>query len=63
MEPFVAEKSQEALVSAFWKAMEKMVASTVLVTWRKKGGGTVDSTVILVSMAYAGHLFAVHFVS
>jgi hypothetical protein len=33
------------------------------VTWKKKNGGTVNTTVILVPMAYAGHLFAVHFVS
>lgn len=61
--PFVAEKSQETLSSAYWKAMNQMIASTIPVTWKKKSGGTVDTTVILVPMAYAGHLFAVHFVS
>jgi hypothetical protein len=63
LEPFVAEKSQETLSSAYWKAMNQMVASAIPVTWKKKNGGTVNTTVILVPMAYAGHLFAVHFVS
>jgi carbohydrate-binding DOMON domain-containing protein len=62
LEPFVAEKSQEILSSTYWNAMNKMSASKIPVTWKKKNGGTVDTTVILVPMAYAGHLFAVHFV-
>jgi carbohydrate-binding DOMON domain-containing protein len=63
LEPFVAEKSQENLSSTYWNAMNKMIASKIPVTWKKKNGGTVDTNVILVPMAYAGHLFAVHFVS
>ena len=63
LEPFVAEKSQEPLSSTYWNAMNKMIASKISVTWKKKNGGTVDTNVILVPMAYAGHLFAVHFVS
>lgn len=63
LEPFVAEKSQETLSSTYWNAMNKMIASKIPVTWKKKNGGTVDTNVILVPMAYAGHLFAVHFVS
>ena len=60
---FVAEKSQETLVTNYRKAMDKMVGSTFPITWRKKSGGTVDTTVILVPISYEGHLFALHFIS
>ena len=62
LDPYVTEKSQETVSSAYWDAM-KMIGSTIQVTWKKKGGGTVDTTVILVPMAYQGHLFVIHFVS
>ena len=60
---FVAEKSQATLISTFQMAMEKMKASTVKISWKKKTGETVDTTVILVPVVYQGHLFALHFVS
>lgn len=63
IDPCVAEKSQKTVASAYWDAMEKMIGSTIQVTWKKKDGGTIDSTVIFVPMAYQEHLFAVHFVS
>ena len=63
IEPYVAEKSREPLMTAYWDAMKKMVASTTQITWMKKGGGTVSSTVILVPMPFRGHLFPIHFVT
>lgn len=63
LDPYVVEKSRETVASAYWNAMEKMIGSTIQVTWKKKSGETIDSTVIFVPMAYQGHLFAVHFVS
>lgn len=60
---FVDEKSQETLVTAYQNAMEKMMGSTVKVTWKKKTGETVDTTVILVPVVYQGHVLALHFVS
>lgn len=60
---FVENKSQETLVTAYQNAMEKMAGSTFKVTWLKKSGGTVDTTVTLVPIAYQGHIFALHFVS
>ncbi len=62
-EAFVAEKSQEVLVSAFQNAMEKNVASTNNITWKRKDGSTVDTEVILVPIVHNGHLLALHFVS
>ena len=63
LDPFVADKSKEIVSSAYWDAINKMIGSTVKVTWKKKGGGTINSTVILVPMVYNGHLFAIHFVT
>jgi PAS domain S-box-containing protein len=60
---FVADKSQEILVSAFQDAMENMTASTNSITWKKKDGSTVTTEVTLVPIAHDGHLFALHFVS
>jgi hypothetical protein len=63
LEVYVAEKSRETLMTAYWDAMKKMVASTTQLTWMKKGGGTIDTTVILVPMSSQGHLFSIHFVT
>lgn len=62
-EAFVDNKSQEILVTSYQNAMEKMMGSTFKVTWKKKNGETVDTTVTLVPVAYQGHIFALHFVS
>ena len=63
LEPYVAEKSRDTLMIAYWDAMKKMVASTSQITFVKKGGGEVNSTVVLVPMPFQGHHFAVHFLT
>jgi len=63
LDALVSEKSQDSLVTAYGNAMEKMVGSAIGVTWKKKNGQTVDTNVILVPVAYDGHLFALHFLS
>ncbi len=60
---FVAGESQDDVVAAYQAAMEKMVGSTLKVTWNKNGGGTVDSTVMLVPISFQGHMCALHYVS
>ena len=62
-EAFVDAKSQHALVSAFQGAMTRAEAATISVTWKKKSGSTIDTTVILVPVVYKGHVLALHFVS
>ena len=62
-ELFADSKSQEALVSAYLDAMKRMVGSVIDVTWKRKTGGKVDTTVIMVPVAYQEHLFALHFIS
>jgi len=62
-EAFVDPGSQETLVKAYRQAMEKLIPSTIKVTWKKKSGGAVATTVVLVPIAYDDHLFALHFIS
>ena len=63
LEVYVTEKSRETLSTAYWKAMEKKVASTITMTWMKKDGTAMESTMILVPMFFKGHMFSVHFVT
>ncbi len=60
---FVAAKSRQPLVTAYQNAIERSVASTLDVTWQRKAGGTVATRVILVPIAFEGHLLALHFIS
>jgi PAS domain-containing protein len=62
-EVFVDRGSQETLASAYNRAMEKFIPANIKVTWKKKTGGTVDTTVVLVPIAYDDHLFALHFIA
>ena len=63
LEVYVTEKSRETLSNAYWKAMEKKVASTIPMTWMKKDGAAIESTMILVPIFFQGHMFSVHFVT
>jgi len=63
LEVYVTEKSRETLSTAYWNAMQKMVASTISMTWMKKDGASIDSTMILFPMFFQGHMFSVHFVT
>ena len=60
---YVAEKSRETLAMTYRKAMEKLVGSSIKVTWMKKAGGTVDTSVILVPLTFNNHAIALHFIS
>ncbi len=63
LETTVDKTSQQTVVSAYRDAMEKMVGSKIDIKVKKKSGGTVNATVIMVPVAYQGHLFALHFIS
>lgn len=62
-EAFVSPKDRRTLVSTYQKAMNDLVGSTVSVIWRKKSGGEVPTTTILVPIVYGGHRMALHFIS
>jgi PAS domain-containing protein len=59
----VERSSQETLANAFNQAIEKLIPSNIKVTWKKKSGGNVATSVVLVPIAYDDHIFALHFVS
>jgi hypothetical protein len=60
---FVAEKSRNALVEAYQKAMVSMAASSVDVVLKKKSGAEVKTSFILVPLMFDNHAFAMHFIS
>jgi PAS domain-containing protein len=60
---FVDRSSQETLAKAYRQAMEKFTPSDIKVTWKKKSGGTVSTSVVMVPIAYDDHFFALHFIS
>ncbi len=63
LEVGVAKSSQDAIVSAYNAATEKFVASKIDVKLKKKNGTTFDASVIMVPVAYQGHIFALHFIT
>ena len=63
LEVYVEEKSRETLATAYWNSVNKKLASTIQLTWMKKDGSTLNSTMILVPMFFQGHMFSVHFVT
>jgi PAS domain-containing protein len=62
LDVYVEEKSRETLMNAYWNAANKMNASSIAMTWKRKDGKIVNSNMILVPMAYDGHILSVHFV-
>ena len=63
LEVGVAKSSQDAIVNAYKNAMEKLIASKINVELKKKNGDTFNASVIMVPVAYQGHLFALHYIS
>jgi len=63
VEATVDRGSQETLVKAYNQAMEKFIPSNIKVTWKKKSGGTVVTSVVMVPIAFDDHIFALHFIS
>ena len=55
--------SQDKVASAYRDAMEKLIASKIDVKLKKKTGDTFDTSIIMVPVAYQGHIFALHFIS
>jgi PAS domain S-box-containing protein len=62
-EAFVMHDSQEILVSTYGKAMEDKVGSNIEVSWKKKSGASVKTSVIIVPISYKGELLALHFIT
>ena len=63
LEASVEKSSQDAVVSAYQNAMEKLIASKINVKLKKKTGETFAASIIMVPVAYQEHLFALHYIS
>ena len=62
-EAFVANQSRETLVSAYQNAMKDKIGSTIDIIWKKKGGGQVNTNVILVPVSFGDELLELHFIT
>ncbi len=59
----VQESSIETLVNAYQNAMQNKVGSTLQVNWKKRGGGSIKTDVILVPIVFKAEMFALHYIS
>ena len=60
----VVEADQEKVIAAYENASEKMVASSLDVRFTNvKTDKPIKTKVIMVPIAYDGHIFALHFIS
>lgn len=62
-EAFVSPQDRQRLVSTYQKAVDNLIGSTISVRWRKKKGGEVPTTTMLVPMIFEGHRMALHFIT
>jgi PAS domain S-box-containing protein len=63
LEKNVDKSSQQVVVAAYQGAMDKLVGSNIEVKMKTNSGRIVNVSVIMVPLAYQGHLFALHFIS
>ena len=60
----VVEEDQQNVIDAYENASEKMLASEIGVRMKNiKTGKIVKTKMIMVPIAYAGHIFALHFIN
>jgi PAS domain S-box-containing protein len=63
LEKNVEKSSQEVVIAAYRDAMEKLVGSNIDVKMKTNSGRVLNVSVIMVPVAYQGHIFALHFIS
>ena len=63
LEKNVDKSSQQVVVAAYQNAMDKLVGSNSEIKMKTNSGHIVNVSVIMVPLAYQGHLFALHFIS
>ena len=63
LEENVDKSSQDAVVSAYFDASEKMIASQMDVKMKTTSGSVLEASVIVVPVAYQNHMFALYFIS
>ena len=63
LEANVDKSSQQTVVAAYQDTMGKLVGSKIEIKVKTNSGMSINVSVIMVPVAYQGHLFALHFVS
>jgi hypothetical protein len=63
LDAIVATDSHQRVVEAYLNAVNSKVATSIPVTWKKKGGGTVNTQTIFVPFSFKGNLLAIHFIT
>jgi PAS domain S-box-containing protein len=63
LEENIAKESQDAVVSAYFDASERMIASQIEVKVKTTSGSVLNTSVIVVPVAYQNHMFALYFIS
>ena len=63
LEENVDKSSQDAVVSAYFNASEKMIGSQIEVKLKTTTGNVLDASVIVVPVSYLNHIFALYFIS
>ncbi len=59
----VDENSVNTLATTYQKAMEQKIGSSIEVTFKRHGGGSVKTNVILVPISYKSELMALHYIT
>jgi hypothetical protein len=58
----VVEKDQQTVIDAYSKASEELIASKLEITFKNvKTGKLVKAGLVMVPIAYSGHIFVMHF--
>jgi PAS domain-containing protein len=63
LEENVDKRSQDAVVSAYYDATDKMLGCQIDVKLKTTSGRVSDASVIVVPVAYMNHMFALYFIS
>jgi PAS domain-containing protein len=59
----IPAEDQERVVNAYMKSVNNKSASSIAVTWKKKGGATLKTETIFVPISYQGTALTIHFVT
>jgi len=59
----VATDSQQRVIDAYMNVVNAKVATSVPVSWKKKGGGTMKTQTIFAPISFKGTVLAIHFVT
>ena len=62
VEKNVDKTSQQVVVATYRDAVEKLVGSSIDIKLKTNSGRALNVSVIMVPVAYQGHIFALHFI-